>query len=382
VRTAAAVAAIVGWAGLAVLGIGLYQATPRQAGFDLELVLAAGRRWAAGASVYPPLGAGTSATDLFYSYPPPVAQAASLVASGPTWLVLVVLAIVAVAGILAVASALARASGRDPIEVTLVVAAVLPLVFPFSIGLLFGNLDVLVPSAVGAVLVALLAPSAPFAVVAGTALALVSIAKVYPALIGLWLLARAASREAERPAAAPILASALAAGVLVLVLSLAVGGVSPWSDWLRLIGGASSADLIDTRNVGPASLIAAGLGLGEPGVRAVQVAVLAVAGVAVVASARLVRDPVASLAIAVVASLVVLPITWLHYAAAVIPFGIALVLRDRRPAPARLLLVTAALVDGAAALLLPPVVWLGVAAVLAIPLVPPAISIRPREVIA
>jgi hypothetical protein len=40
-----------------------------------------------------------------------------------------------------------------------------------------------------------------------------------------------------------------------------------------------------------------------------------------------VRDPLASVAIAMAASLVVLPVTWYHHAAALVPIGIALLSR-------------------------------------------------------
>jgi hypothetical protein len=370
VRIAAAVAAVAGWAGLAALGVGLYQATPRQAGFDLELVLAAGRRWAAGEAIYPPLADGAAATGLFYTYPPPIAQAASLVAAVPAWLVLAGLAIGAVAGIAVVAAALARLTGRAATDVVLVVVAALPLVFPFSIGLLFGNLDVLVPVAAGAVLVALLTPSASIALVAGIALALVTTAKLYPALIGLWLLTRAASDPAERQTIGRIVAAAVAGGLVIVAASVAVGGLAPWSDWARLIAAAGSADLIDPRNVGPASLLVSSLGLGEPAVRVAQVAVLGLAVVAALVSARVVHDPVASLAVAVTASLVVLPVTWLHYAAALIPFAIAATLRRRTTAPGALPLIAAAVVVGILAVAAPALVWVAVGATVASLFVP------------
>lgn len=376
-RIAAVVAAVVGWTGLTALGIGLYQATPRQAGFDLELVLEAGRRWFAGAPLYPSLGTA-SATDLFYSYPPPVAQAASLISGVPTWLVLLALALVAVAGVVVVATRLATLTGHDRLDVALIVVATLPLVFPFAIGLLFGNLDVLVPAAFGAVLVALSGPSMAVGAVAGLALALVAVAKVYPGLVCLWLVVRMVRSE-ERAAIVPVVVSAIAGGVVVLGLSLLVGGAGPWADWLRLIAGSGSVGLLDVRNIGPAALVAGAFGLGESGARVLQVGMLGAALVAVLAAARLVRDPVASFTVAAVASTVVLPITWLHYAAALIPSAIAYALRARMSTSPGALLVAAAVVDGVAALLVPALAWLGVAALLAIPLLPSRVTLRARE---
>ena len=77
---------IVGWAGLAWLAVQMYSTTPRSAAFDLELLLQAGRDVAAGRSPYDPAmvaGGVPGAADLFYSYPPPVAQAFSLFAAVP-----------------------------------------------------------------------------------------------------------------------------------------------------------------------------------------------------------------------------------------------------------------------------------------------------------
>src|SRR5215831_19505840 len=98
------VVGVVGWVGLLIVGIRLWTAVPRQAGFDLELVLEAGRRVAQGVSPYDAamLGGTTpTAVDLFYSYPPAVAQYAALFASVPSGLVLSAWAALAVAGLVA-----------------------------------------------------------------------------------------------------------------------------------------------------------------------------------------------------------------------------------------------------------------------------------------
>ena len=73
-----AIVGVVGWVGLLWLGATLYAATPPKAGFDLELLLRAGRDVAAGRSPYDPAlvaGSAPVAESLFYSYPPVVAQA-------------------------------------------------------------------------------------------------------------------------------------------------------------------------------------------------------------------------------------------------------------------------------------------------------------------
>jgi hypothetical protein len=49
---------------------------------------------------------------------------------------------------------------------------------------------------------------------------------------------------------------------------------------------------------------------------------------ATVSAAWVIRDPLTSIAVAAVASLVILPITWYHYPAALVPFAIAAVARS------------------------------------------------------
>ncbi len=67
------IVAAIGWTGVALLGAALYAQHPPRAGFDLALILEAGRRVAAGTSPYLAggVGQGTQVESLFYSYPPP-----------------------------------------------------------------------------------------------------------------------------------------------------------------------------------------------------------------------------------------------------------------------------------------------------------------------
>ena len=162
-RTAVSLAvfAAIGWAGLAWLAIQLYSTTPRTAGFDLELLLQAGRDVAAGRSPYDPAivaGAAPVAERLFYSYPPVVAQVMALLAAVPSPVMFVVWAAAAVAGLAAMGVALARrvAPAVPSGQVGLTLVALTPLLFPFAIGLLFGNLDVFFPLLYGAVLLGVL----------------------------------------------------------------------------------------------------------------------------------------------------------------------------------------------------------------------------------
>ncbi|HEV7810299.1 MAG TPA: hypothetical protein VGO64_06855, partial [Candidatus Limnocylindrales bacterium] len=71
-RAIVAVVGVVAWLGLIWIGVTLYSTTPPRAGFDLELLVAAGRDVAAGRSPYDPAlvaGSAPVAESLFYSYP-------------------------------------------------------------------------------------------------------------------------------------------------------------------------------------------------------------------------------------------------------------------------------------------------------------------------
>ncbi|MEO5940030.1 MAG: glycosyltransferase 87 family protein [Candidatus Limnocylindrales bacterium] len=324
--------AVLGWAGLIWLGVTLYGTTPRTAAFDLELLLGAGRAVAAGHSPYDPAivaGAAPVAERLFYSYPPVVAQLMAIVASIPAAVMFVGWTAAAVGGLGLLARSLANRFGSSvsPNVAALTTVALAPLVFPFAIGLLFGNLDVFFPVAFGVLLLGVVPPASP-AAVAGTSTSLAAIAKLHPASLGLWLVARAGpSREARR-----VLFAAVVAGLAVVGVSLLVGGPQPWIDYAAVVRAGSGADLVDPRNAGPAAQIALLLGGGGSGAeslaRTIQIPVtLAALALTVVAAVR-VADPVESLAWAVALSLVVLPVTWYHYPAALIPFALVAVLRS------------------------------------------------------
>jgi hypothetical protein len=79
--------------------------------------------------------------------------------------------------------------------------------------------------------------------------------------------------------------------------------------------------------MGPVSLLGQLVTLDAAALRASQVVVTLAAVASSVVAAIRVRDPLASVAIAMAASLVVLPVTWYHYAVALEPLGIALVSR-------------------------------------------------------
>jgi hypothetical protein len=335
---------VLGWAGLVWLGVRLYGTNPPTAGFDLELLLQAGRNVAAGRSPYDPaMLAGTApvAEALFYSYPPVVAQVMALFSSIPSPVMFVGWSVAAVAGLGFVARTLAAriaagsgaglAAGRaaaSPLVVGVTTIALAPLMFPFAIGLLFGNLDVFFPLLYGLILIGVL-PAAPVTAAArsGAAASVATVAKLHPGSLGVWLLVRSVGTPEVRRAL-------LTAGVVLVAVvgtSVVVGGVQPWSDYVAVIGAGSRADLVDPRNAGPAAQIALLLGGGNgPALaRALQIPVAAIALVITVVAAIRLADPLESLAWAAAASLVVLPVTWYHYPSALIPFAIVTVLRSR-----------------------------------------------------
>jgi hypothetical protein len=279
----------------------------------------------------------------------------------------------AVAGLGLVTRALAARVGgvsASPRVVALTVVALAPLMFPFAIGLLFGNLDVFFPLLYGGVLLGILAATSTAAAAgSGAAASVAAIAKLHPGSLGVWLLIRSIAAPEVRRA----LATAVAVLVGVVAISVAVGGVQPWLDYVAVVRAGSGADVVDPRNAGPAAQAAMLLiGRGpdaEAFARTFQILVAAVAiFVTIVAAVRL-ADPVESLAWAAAASLVVLPVTWFHYPSALIPFAIVAVLRAgaRGPMVARRvrLTVVAAAVVAAVAIAWLPLLYVAIGLVLA-----------------
>jgi len=406
--------AVILWGGVLWLGARLFAMTPPSAGFDLDLIVRAGVRVAQGVGPYDPsmlAGHVPTAEDLFYSYPPPVAQAFALFAGVPTGIALLGLAAVAVAGLALVTRELARR--LDPAHAVasavVPVLAVAPLVFPFAIATLFGNLDLLFPALYGAMLLAVVpgvtagarvagrsTPGWPAAfdrfggapaVGGGASLAVAAIAKLQPASMGVWFLVRGARdrRDGARggepdpgevgavakggrpvPAAWRVLIVAVVVGVAIVAASLVVGGLGPWQDYLNVVRVGAAADVVDRRNIGPAAQIALLLGGSEGLARVLQVPVALGAIVVTAWAAWTRRDTVESLAIAATASLAILPVTWFHYPVALLPFAIAAWLRARAGASSTITLrwLAVAGVIAAFAIVLPVTLWLAVAAVL------------------
>jgi hypothetical protein len=350
---------IAGWAGLVVIAIELAALVPPRAGDDLRLLIQAGARWRVGATLYTAtaLHGSLVAEGLFYSYPPLVAQALAPFAAIPFGIVLAGWAVGAATGLATIAHRLSR-TGRG---VTLPVVALAGFVYPFAIATLFGNINAWFPLLFGLVLVAILSPGRGSAITGGVALAVASAAKLHPATLGIWLLARR-WRDGPSGQSGRILAVAIAAGLGFLASSLLVGGPGPWADYVSFLrGGSARADIVSQLNIGPASQIALALSLSEAAARTIQVPVTVAAIVATVAAGRLLEDPVASFGVATIASLVVLPVTWFHYPVALIP--VAIVAASRANSEARratLGALVAAVVAAGLSIMAPVVVWVAV----------------------
>jgi hypothetical protein len=356
---------VIGWAGILAIGWTLWQSTPPRAGFDLALLLEAARRVTAGHSPYDPgMLAGTSpdATALFYSYPPPVAEAMTLLSWLPDGVVLVLWGVGATLGLGAVAWRLGLAAGRTRLARTDAVktVSIAALLLPFAVAVLFGNLDAWYGLAFGAFVLAVAAgPGTRGRTIGGgVALGVVAVAKLHPASLLLWLALRAVV-DRQGPARRT-LAAAVATGLVIVAASVALGGTGPWADYLTVLKAGTGSLVVDPRNAGPVSLLGQAVALDGTGVKLAQL-VVSVAALAVTALAALrVRDPLASLAVAVTASLVVLPVTWYHYPVALLPVGIALV--AFRPASRIRVAVAAVVADLAIGFV--PLLWVAVGVLL------------------
>jgi hypothetical protein len=357
---AAAVLGSVAWAGVIAIGIQLASSSPRALGFDLELLLQAGRDVAAGESPYAPAligGAAPTATELFYSYPPPVAQAMSLFAGVPSEVMLLGWAVLAMVGLLAVSEALRRRldPGRDPMVVLAVVAAAAPLTLPFAVGLLFGNFDVFFPTLYGAMLLAALGGGRRSAVRGGIGLVLASL-KLHPASMGAWFLVRGW----RHPGSGALVVVAIAAilGLAIVGLSVVLGGTELWAQYAEVVRAGTGAVIVDPRNAGIAAQVSMLLGGGDALARSLHV-VVALGAVALTIWAAWRRDdPLESFAWAAAASLSTLPVTWYHYPSALIPVAVAAWLRTGTDGGRRVIgVIVAADVLAVTALVALPLLW-------------------------
>ncbi len=359
--------AVIGWAGFVLIASRLASMDPSRLGDDLRLLVDAGLRWREGAPIYATVPPGTTleAESLFYSYPPLVAQAMSLVAGVPFAAIFVAWTAGAVGGLWLVA----RRLGRDGRAVAWPALALAPYVYPLAVALLIGNVTAWLPVAFGMVLAAVLAGGRAIRLAGGAALAVAAAAKLHPASLGLWLLVGGIreARSGRDSRALHVLAVAAAVGLGLLAASLVMGGFDPWVDYLAFLReGSGAADVVSPLNVGPASQVALLLGLSDATARTLQVGVtvVAIAGTAIAAWAL--DDRVESFAWATVASLVILPVSWFHYPVVLVPVALAAASRARdESVPRTVALLAAAIVAAALAILQPVLVWVAAALVLA-----------------
>jgi hypothetical protein len=361
-------AAVVFWAAIAYLGVVMFNAVPRIAAFDLDLLVSAGRAVAAGQSPYDPAllrGVVPDAVDLFYSYPPIVGQVLAPISSLPLGVVAIAWSILSI-GLLALAVVrIGQLVAPEIARATLASAsiAVAATTFPLIIAVLFGNLDAFFPALYGAVLIAALSPRLRDQALGGAAIAIGTLTKVYPAGLGLWFLVRAArTRSADRRPLFVTLAAAALVAVALAAISLVLFGPGPWQDYATVASTAARAEIVDGRNAAPAAQLALWLHLDSGAARVFHLPVVAIAVAAILAAAWFVADPIESLAIAATASLFLLPVSWIHYPAALVPFGAAAVLRAQNGGPAvrrRVgALAAAALVAAALAIAWMPSLWI------------------------
>jgi hypothetical protein len=364
----AAVVGTIGWIGVVAIGWQLASMSSAALGFDLELLLQAGRDVAAGRSPYAAElvgGSAPTATELFYSYPPPVAQAMSIVAGLPSTLALVLWCALAVGGLLIVAEALRRrlAPDRSPAVVLGICAAAAPLTLPFTVGLLFGNYDVFFPLLYGAMLLAAIDSRRRAQVLGSISLVLASL-KLHPASIGLWFLVRG-FRDRAAPAGLVVVATAIAVGAGIVVVSVLADGIGLWSQYAQVVRAGTGAVIVDPRNAGIAALLAGAVGGGDPLARSLHLGV-AVAALAITVGAGWRRgDAVEGFAWAAAASLSVLPVTWYHYPSAMIPVAISAWLRAEQASGGRVrVAIVAAMIVAAVAIAVLALLWIAIGLVI------------------
>lgn len=373
-------AAVVFWAATGYLGVLMFNAVPRIAAFDLDLLVGAGRAIAAGQGPYDPAllrGVAPDAVDLFYSYPPLVGQVLVPFAGLPLGAIAIAWAAIAVTLLAVVVVRIGALvapglSGRTVAAATVAVAA---MTFPLLVAVLFGNLDAFFPALYGFALLAVLSPRRRDGVIGGAAVAIAALTKVYPAGLGLWFVVRAARARsvADRRRLALPLAAAAVTGAGLVVVSVVAFGPSPWLDYATVASTAARAEIVDHRNAAPAAQVALWLGWTSDAARLLHLPVVALALVAIVGAAWRVEDPVESLALAATASLFLLPISWIHYPPALLPFVAAAVLRAHAregPAGAALrqrvwVLAGGALLAGALAVAWMPSLWVAIGLALA-----------------
>ena len=336
-----AVVAAFGWAGLIWLAVQMFNATPRTAAFDLELLLQAGRDVAAGRSPYDPamVAGGVPGRGRPLLLLPAAGRAGDQPVRGS-----------------AVGCDVRRASGSSPSPAWRAAAAIVSRSIDpggrsprrrsdaghrAALPAVRDRPAVRQPRRAVSVRVRARARGGcrPVAAVERRRRRRASAwprwrSSTRPASgRGSWAASCANAKGASGRALRVILAAVATVGA-VLVLSLLAGGADLWRDYVPVAGAASNARLLDPRNAGPAAQLAMLLG-GDEGARAGPPPAGRVRGlVASLWAGWAVKDRLSGIAVAAIASLVLLPVTWYHYPTALIPFAIAAVVRARGSAAA------------------------------------------------
>ncbi len=297
-----------------------------QWGYDFSAYWSAAGRLLDGLSPYDPhqlAGTYSPQQQFLYLYPPPLAAAVTpLAALFPTdyraaaWVWTTLGAVLLVAGVLAISS-VERLSARFPVlagrGVWLLVAGA--LAFPPVLGeLVLGNVHLLLLGLLSVAWLGVRRGDERGEWIAGAAVGVATVIKVFPGVLVLWFLLTRRYRAA---------AGAIVGGGLVAVLTLPVTGIEPWLQYPTVL--ANLGPPVDTRDtLAPTVWLADLLGFGVARI------VVTVAGLAVVAwTALTVRparattenDPGAlgrSFAIAVTVSVLIAPAVYQHYLAVLV----------------------------------------------------------------
>ena len=148
-----------------------------------------------------------------------------------------------------------------------------PLFLPFAVALLFGNLDAWYPLLYGALVLAAFPTSGRWTwLAAGAAVAVVAIAKLHPAVLGLWLLVRVFA-DRDGPWRTVLVAARRHRRSRSSGRASLLGGIQPWLDYVAVIRAGAGAELVDPRNLGPVSLLGQATGMDAQALRVAQVVV-------------------------------------------------------------------------------------------------------------
>ena len=273
-------------------------------------------------------GGAPTATSLFYSYPPPVAQAMSASSRASRHGCLVLWGTGAVAGLLVVDRALRRrlAPDRSRAVVLVICAAAAPLTLPFTVGLLSGTSTSGSRSSTGRCCSRSSTP-APAPRRRRRRRARARVAEAPPSLAGLVVPRPGVPRSASAGGLGSSSRRSIAVGrrsCSIVGASVVIGGTALWAEYARgRPGGRRRRDRrsAQCRHRRPACRRWSGAATRW---RERCTSQLAVAALAVTVWAAWRRpDAVESFAWAAAASLATLPVTWYHYPSAMIPVAIA-----------------------------------------------------------